>query len=198
MAPFVDHTEAVPVACGRQPILLSTNPAMVSHRGPDTPLDWTNVPFASYAFDDVGYIQEPSSCNIACGSESDNSTTRAAATIQRDGVSSSAGRPSELDTTDSSDSAGSMRRARTEVSQCASKNGNHRCDITGCTYTRPFKRLDDLKRHRRTRHGAGDKVFRCLATGCTYQNFREDKMREHVRRPHVCQEVAEYAVRLAA
>ena len=52
---------------------------------------------------------------------------------------------------------------------------------TECNET--FGRQSDLERHAKG-HQAGSKIFQCQAEGCTYSNYRKDKLRDHVRRRH--------------
>lgn len=52
---------------------------------------------------------------------------------------------------------------------------------TKCNKT--FSRQSDLERHAKI-HQADCKVFKCQVGGCTYSNYRKDKLSEHVRRRH--------------
>ena len=48
---------------------------------------------------------------------------------------------------------------------------------------RDFGRQSDLKRHMK-KHQPDARVFWCQVEGCRYSSIREDKLKEHSRRPH--------------
>ena len=48
---------------------------------------------------------------------------------------------------------------------------------------RDFGRQSDLNRHMK-KHQPDAQVFRCQVEGCKYSSIREDKLKEHSRRPH--------------
>ena len=48
---------------------------------------------------------------------------------------------------------------------------------------KPFTRKADLDRHAK-KHQADARVFRCGVVGCTFDNYRKDKVSVHIRRRH--------------